>query len=202
MPRNNKVNTFLKATLMTYLITLILQKYGVVDIYPSPEEFIRYILDTTNIPTITIVLIIVSVVTLRGYLYLLRHGNIADKINKEHSKLKNWQILFLLFIGALISLTPYIASRVAPAELKPKYNICRSQSSSEEVSMSLEDAVNIAQKSNCATQGKILESGVCNGNTSSWWVDIENPILDNKCLPACVINIKTGTTRYDARCSN
>ena len=65
--------------------------------------------------------------------------------------------------------------------------------------LSYEEAVQIAQNSECAQQGQLKPEHFCNENTGTWWIDltIEKP----GCSPACVVDVNKGTAEINWRCT-
>ncbi len=68
-------------------------------------------------------------------------------------------------------------------------------------SMSLFNAQEIAAGSECAEQGTIKETGVCNSETGTWWLDFEPSEPKEGCNPACVIDIEQNTAEINWRCT-
>lgn len=67
------------------------------------------------------------------------------------------------------------------------------------VRMSYQEAVDIAQGSECTQQGQLKESHFCNGNTGTWWIDLD--IDKPGCNPACVISVTDRTAEINWRCT-
>ncbi len=67
-------------------------------------------------------------------------------------------------------------------------------------SMTIEEAISIAEESGCMEEGELLETYVCNDYTGTYWIDLEvegYPL----CNPACVVNIETGKAEINWRCT-
>lgn len=75
-----------------------------------------------------------------------------------------------------------------------------SSSVSPTVNSELKKAFELAQNSACAEIGTLSENGTYNPNSDSWWFDINQTAKPN-CKPACVVNLKSGTTEINWRCS-
>ncbi len=66
------------------------------------------------------------------------------------------------------------------------------------VRMSYQEAVKIAQDSECLEQGQLEETRSCNEFTGTWWLDLD--IDKPGCNPACVINVPDKTAEINWRC--
>ena len=65
--------------------------------------------------------------------------------------------------------------------------------------MGLDEALSIANNSNCKQVGDLQPSPYCNYNTGTWWFDID--INRPGCKPACVVDIETKTAEINWRCT-
>lgn len=65
--------------------------------------------------------------------------------------------------------------------------------------LSLSEAKQIASASECAKEGKLKETYVCNEITGTWWIDLN--IKKEGCSPACVINVETKQAEINWRCT-
>lgn len=65
--------------------------------------------------------------------------------------------------------------------------------------LSLTEARQIAQSSECVIEGTLTENSFCNNGTGTWWIDLD--INKPGCAPACVININTGEAYINWRCT-
>jgi len=64
--------------------------------------------------------------------------------------------------------------------------------------MTYTDALILANKSACASQGKILSTRTCNTTTGVWWIDVEK--VGSTCKNVCEIDVVTKTTKFIANC--
>lgn len=65
--------------------------------------------------------------------------------------------------------------------------------------MSYPEAVEIAQESECAEEGQVKETHVCNEFTGAWWIDLD--MDEPGCNPACVISVVDKTAEINWRCT-
>ena len=65
--------------------------------------------------------------------------------------------------------------------------------------LSYQEALQIAQDSECLEQGQLKETHFCNENTGTWWIDLD--IVEPGCAPACVINVNDNTAEINWRCT-
>ena len=65
--------------------------------------------------------------------------------------------------------------------------------------LSYQEAVEIAQNSECLEQGQLKETRFCNEDTGTWWIDLD--IDKSNCMPACVINVSDKTAEINWRCT-
>ena len=65
--------------------------------------------------------------------------------------------------------------------------------------LSYQEAVDIAQDSECLEQGQLKETHFCNEGTGTWWLDLD--IDKPGCAPACVINVSDRTAEINWRCT-
>ena len=69
--------------------------------------------------------------------------------------------------------------------------------------LSIEQAREIAQNSECGEKGSLKETYSYNENSKTWWIDLEmkeeymNPI----CNPACVVSVETKKAEINWRCA-
>lgn len=65
--------------------------------------------------------------------------------------------------------------------------------------MTLEEAIAIAQNSDCVKEGALTDVTMYNDFTKTWWInlDMEKP----GCLPACVVSEETKTAEINWRCT-
>ena len=69
--------------------------------------------------------------------------------------------------------------------------------------MSLTDARQLAENSNCSVQGDLTSNAIYNPNSKTWWIDINMHPEFRKanCNPACVVYEGTGKTEINWRCT-
>jgi hypothetical protein len=65
--------------------------------------------------------------------------------------------------------------------------------------MSLEEAMMLAEESDCLTGGKLTGDSSCNSTTGTWWLDLD--FNQEGCDPACVVNVDTGESEINWRCT-
>jgi len=64
--------------------------------------------------------------------------------------------------------------------------------------MTLEEAIMIAEASDCVTDGNLTDQTMYNNVTKTWWIDLD--IEQEGCNPACVIGAD-GTAEINWRCT-
>lgn len=67
------------------------------------------------------------------------------------------------------------------------------------VKLGYQEAVEIAQDSDCLEQGQLKETRFCNQDTGTWWIDLD--IDKPGCNPACVVNVSDRTADINWRCT-
>jgi hypothetical protein len=67
------------------------------------------------------------------------------------------------------------------------------------VSMSLFEAKQVAMASDCVENGTLTDTGICNSDTGTWWIDLD--IEKTGCSPACVVDIEAKTGEINWRCT-
>jgi hypothetical protein len=65
--------------------------------------------------------------------------------------------------------------------------------------MGLFEAINIASGSECADEGTLEYTGTCNGETGTWWIDMEGDRPG--CDPSCVVSVVEKTANINWRCT-
>lgn len=65
--------------------------------------------------------------------------------------------------------------------------------------LSYQEALQIAQDSECLEQGQLKETHFCNENTGTWWIDLDTD--KPGCMLACVINVNDKTAEINWRCT-
>jgi hypothetical protein len=65
--------------------------------------------------------------------------------------------------------------------------------------MSYQEALNIAEDSQCTVEGQLKSNHFCNENTGTWWIDLEANLPG--CNPACVVDVNTGAAEINWRCT-
>ncbi len=66
-----------------------------------------------------------------------------------------------------------------------------------------EEAIQIAQDSECTEKGTLTETYFYNENTRTWWIDLTMKLEfeNDLCYPACVISEETKTAEINWRCT-
>jgi len=67
------------------------------------------------------------------------------------------------------------------------------------VQMTIEDALQIAEDSECGQEGSIKDTYMCNPDTGTWWIDLD--LEKEGCNPACVVDINDKTAEINWRCT-
>jgi hypothetical protein len=67
--------------------------------------------------------------------------------------------------------------------------------------LTIEEAMAIAQDSECVREGWLSESYVYNANTGTWWIDLDPYTEIEGCNPACVVFEDTKTAKIYWRCT-
>ena len=72
-----------------------------------------------------------------------------------------------------------------------------------EPELTYEEALLIAQDSECTEKGTLTDTYIYNEFTKTWWIDLEmKPQFENElCNPACVVNEETKTAEINWRCT-
>ncbi len=65
--------------------------------------------------------------------------------------------------------------------------------------MTIKEALQIAEDSECGQEGSIKDTYMCNPDTGTWWIDLE--IEKEGCNPACVVDIDDKTAEINWRCT-
>jgi len=68
-------------------------------------------------------------------------------------------------------------------------------------SMTLSEALKIADSSECVEMGMLTTDFFCNPVTGTWWIDLAPFTEREGCNPACVVNITTKTAEVNWRCT-
>ncbi|MBN1156052.1 hypothetical protein JXA85_00405, partial [Candidatus Woesearchaeota archaeon] len=67
--------------------------------------------------------------------------------------------------------------------------------------MSQEEALEIAQNSECTEQGTLTDEITYNSITKTWWIDLTPNEPKAGCNPACVVGEETLTAEINWRCT-
>lgn len=69
--------------------------------------------------------------------------------------------------------------------------------------ITIEEATQIAEESECAEMGTLTEINFYNSNSKTWWIDIEMNAENKKegCNPACVVFEDTKAVEINWRCT-
>jgi hypothetical protein len=67
----------------------------------------------------------------------------------------------------------------------------------------LDEAVKIAEKSECTEKGTLTPDYFYNGNTKTWWINLamKEEFQQENCYPACVVSEETKTAEINWRCT-
>ncbi|MFC1935613.1 hypothetical protein ACFLX9_02480 [Chloroflexota bacterium] len=66
-------------------------------------------------------------------------------------------------------------------------------------STTAEEAIAIAQMSECVADGWFTGEAFHNESTGTWWLDLD--VKKEGCAPACVVNVETGVAEINWRCT-
>ncbi|MBW2971385.1 hypothetical protein KY320_04460 [Candidatus Woesearchaeota archaeon] len=77
------------------------------------------------------------------------------------------------------------------------------ESEASGVKLTYAEALAIAEESECAEQGRFVDSFVYNDNSRTWWIDMEmyDEFEKDNCNPACVVSENTGSAEINWRCT-
>ncbi|OGY56729.1 MAG: hypothetical protein A2Y84_01395 [Candidatus Colwellbacteria bacterium RBG_13_48_8] len=66
-----------------------------------------------------------------------------------------------------------------------------------------EEALVIAQDSECTKKGELVDDYLYNSNTKTWWIGLEvgEKFAQEGCSPACVVSEETQTAEINWRCT-
>ena len=69
--------------------------------------------------------------------------------------------------------------------------------------LTLEEAIAIAQNTECTEKGTLTDVSVHNTNTNTWWIDLDmkEEFKKELCNPACVVNEVTREAEINWRCT-
>lgn len=142
------------------------------------------------------------------------------KTKRENKKFYVIPIIYLLFVFGIILLLVYVTTlieRPISGEtdehgclISSGYTWCESKQkclrtgeedcpSEPAEKMSVEEAMEIAQNSECTREGNLTEDYVYNEITKTWWIDLD--IEKPGCHPACVVSEETRTAEINWRCT-
>jgi hypothetical protein len=73
----------------------------------------------------------------------------------------------------------------------------------ELTSSTIEEALVIAESSECTAKGTLVETYFYNENSKTWWIDLrmKDEFEKNGCNPACVVSEETKTAEINWRCT-
>jgi hypothetical protein len=121
-----------------------------------------------------------------------------NKSRRQETKSKLFTLGFVLILSALILSgcgSTAAESTETPTETEVEY--CSDKNTGAK--LSYQEAVEIAQNSECLEQGQLKETRVCNEGTGTWWIDLD--IDKPGCMPACVINLSDRAAEINWRCT-
>ena len=107
-------------------------------------------------------------------------------------------VALVLVLGALIfgGCAPPVAQPTAAPPVSED-EVCMDKTTGAR--LSYQEALQIAQGSECLEQGQLKETHFCNENTGTWWIDLD--VDKPGCAPACVINVNDKTAEINWRCT-
>jgi hypothetical protein len=121
---------------------------------------------------------------------------------KERGQMMKSKLFILgwaLILGALIwsgcTATPATQPVEPTTETEDEY--CLDESTGAK--LSYQEAVEIAQNSECVAQGGLEETHFCNEGTGTWWIDLD--VEKPGCSPACVVRVTDKTAEINWRCT-
>jgi len=85
----------------------------------------------------------------------------------------------------------------SPTQAPAEENVCADRET--QASMTFEQAMRLAEASECVQQGQLAETGVCNEYTGTWWIDLK--MNRPGCSPACVVNVNDDSVEINYRCT-
>jgi hypothetical protein len=107
-------------------------------------------------------------------------------------------------LGFVLILSALVFSGCAPPTAQPTESLtvtegeyCSDKSTGAR--LSYQEAVEIAQNSECLEQGQLKETRFCNEDTGTWWIDLD--IGKPGCMPACVVHVSDKTVEINWRCT-
>lgn len=80
---------------------------------------------------------------------------------------------------------------------QPEEEFCTLQGTG--YTMSLTEAMLAAEGGECLIEGSFTDVHSCNDYTGTWWIDLD--IQREGCNPACVIDVQTGDSEINWRCT-
>ena len=119
-------------------------------------------------------------------------------------KLSTLVLLFVLSVLALNACMPSTGAGGEASTLVPTAvpgdvsdnNVCVDKNTG--ASLTYQEAVELAQNSECLAEGQLKETQFCNEDTGTWWIDLDLDMPN--CNPACVVDLNTGTAEINYRC--
>ena len=110
----------------------------------------------------------------------------------------------LFILGSVLILSVLFFSGCAPSMAQPTESptVTEGEYCSDKntgVKLSYQEAVEIAQNSECPEQGQLKETRFCNEDTGTWWIDLD--IDKPGCMPACVVHVSDKTAEINWRCT-
>ena len=82
-------------------------------------------------------------------------------------------------------------------EIRDSNNLCCAQKGA----ITQEQAVMIAQNSDCVKEGNLTDEIMYNEITQTWWIDLELKETKEYCNPACVVYVANRTAEINWRCT-
>ncbi|MDO8554492.1 MAG: hypothetical protein Q7S22_06805 [Candidatus Micrarchaeota archaeon] len=105
-------------------------------------------------------------------------------------------IILLLVIALLLA---GCTQPVKKIEEKPPVVVPEVKNETINIGLTMDEAKLIAQASLCTQNATLVDNGIYNNVTGTWWFDISPK--SPGCNPACVVNEKTKTAEINGRCT-
>ncbi|MBU0731475.1 hypothetical protein KKC88_01175 [Patescibacteria group bacterium] len=112
-------------------------------------------------------------------------------------------LALVVFMGAMCESTTTNTNtadvNVPPANLNEAIGTEECKDTETGNRMTYEEAVKIADASECTKEGTLKSTYMCNDITGTWWIDLD--VEKEGCSPACVVNVNDKTAEINWRCT-
>ena len=112
-------------------------------------------------------------------------------------------LALVVFMGAACGTTTTNTNEtnanIAPANLNQAIAAEDCKDTETGNSLSYDEAVTIAEASECTQEGTLSDTYMCNENTGTWWIDLN--LEKEGCAPACVVDVNDKTAEINWRCT-